>query len=328
MGWRDFLLLAALATAAASATTGFGQAAFGQVVSPAAGPSGSGAQSAASIPDFSGIWSHPYIPGFEPPPSGPGPVTNRSRLRGGPQRGVSDPRQFVGDYTNPILKPQAAEVVKKHGELELSGVGAPTPSNQCWPAPVPYIFGTIAMLMLQQPDKIIIFQGGPARHVRMNEPHPARVTPSLHGDSVGRYEGDTLVIDTVGIRTDRPFAMVDVYGTPYTQALHVVERYRLIDYEAAKEGLERAAKENFRLPPDSIPPVADSDPNYRGKHLQLQFTVEDEGVFTTPWSATMTYGRPPTGDRLPADGVEIVCAENPNYSGRKPAVPTADKPDF
>ena len=101
-----------------------------------------------------------------------------------------------------------------------------------------------------------------------------------------------------------------------------------IDYEAAKEGLERAAKENFRLPPDSIPPVADSDPNYRGKHLQLQFTVEDEGVFTTPWSATMTYGRPPTGDRLPADGVEIVCAENPNYSGRKPAVPTADKPDF
>jgi len=81
-----------------------------------------------------------------------------------------------------------------------------------------------------------------------------------------------------------------MYGTPYTQALHVVERYRLLDYEAAKEGLERGAKENFRLPPDTIPPVADSDPNYRGKHLQLKFTVEDEGVFTTPWSATITYG--------------------------------------
>jgi hypothetical protein len=104
------------------------------------------------------------------------------------------------------------------------------------------------------------------------------------------------VIDTVGIRTDRPFAMVDMYGTPYTSALHVVERYRLLDYEAAKEGLERAAKENFRLPPDSIPPVADSDPNYRGKHLQLKFTVEDEGVFTAPWSATITYGRPLMGD--------------------------------
>jgi hypothetical protein len=63
------------------------------------------------------------------------------------------------------------------------------------------------------------------------------VETSLYGDSVGRYEGDTLVVDTVGIRTDRPFAMVDMYGTPYTSALHVVERYRLLDYDAAKEGL-------------------------------------------------------------------------------------------
>src|SRR3984893_6028504 len=92
---------------------------------------------------------------------------------------------------------------------------------------------------------------------------------------------------------------------------------RLLDYEAAKEGLERGAKENFRLPPDTIPPVADSDPNYRGKHLQLTFTVEDEGVFTTPWSATITYGRPPMRDGRGSGGAEYVCAENPRYSGRK-----------
>ena len=133
---RVFLLLAILAATAASVV-----AAFGQAVTPAVGPSGT--QSAASIPDFSGIWSHPYWPGFEPPASGPGPVTNRLRLRGGPQKGVSDPRQLVGDYTNPILKPQAAEVVKKHGEGELSGVGSPTPTNQCWPEPVPYAFGQL-----------------------------------------------------------------------------------------------------------------------------------------------------------------------------------------
>src|SRR6266436_1088203 len=120
---------------------------------------------AQAIPDFSGIWGHPYWPGFEPPASGPGPVTNRSRLRGGPQRGVSDPRQFVGDYTNPILKPQAAEVVKKHGEMELSGVGSPTPTNQCWPEPVPYIFRTIVIQILQQPDKITILHGVQVRHV-------------------------------------------------------------------------------------------------------------------------------------------------------------------
>jgi hypothetical protein len=321
---HDFFSLAILVAGAASVT-----AAFGQTVMPAVGPTGSGTQSAASIPDFSGIWSHPYWPGLEPPASGRGPVTNRLRLPGGPQKGVSDPRQLVGDYTNPILKPEAAEVVKKHGEIELSGVGSSTPGNQCWPEPMPYILGAVAMRMLQQPDMITILYPGQFRQVRMNEPHAAApTTPSLHGDSVGRYEGDTLVVDTVGVRTDRPFAMIDLYGTPYTSALHVVERYRLLDYEAAKEGLERAAKENFRLPPDVIPLVADSDPNYRGKHLQLEFTVEDEGVFTTPWSATITYGRPPMRDGPRPGGAEYVCAENPRYSGRNSAVPRADKPDF
>ena len=76
----------------------------------------------------------------------------------------------------------------------------------------------------------------------MNQPHPARVTPSAHGDSVGHYEGDTLVIDTVGIKVG-PYTMIDRFGTPYTEALHVVERYRLIDFEAAKEAQERGHKE-------------------------------------------------------------------------------------
>ena len=41
---------------------------------------------------------------------------------------------------------------------------------------------------------------------RRNQPHPAQVTPSWYGDSVGHYEGDTLVIDTVGVKTG-PLAM-------------------------------------------------------------------------------------------------------------------------
>ena len=71
--------------------------------------------------------------------------------------------------------------------------------------------------------------------------------------------------------------MIDLYGTPYSEKLHVVERYRLIDYEDAKEGLERDAKENRRA-------GAGIDRSYRGKHLQLLFTVEDRSVFTTPWT--------------------------------------------
>jgi hypothetical protein len=107
---------------------------------------------------------------------------------------------------------------------------------------------------------------------------------------------------------------VDWYGTPHTEALHVVERYRFIDYDAAKDGWERDAKENWRGQPA---------PSYRGKYLQLEFTVEDQGAFTTPWTATMTYGR------SRAAWVEAVCAENTQwYSGQEAAVPRADKPDF
>src|SRR5262249_61623547 len=100
--------------------------------------------------------------------------------------------------------------------------------------------------MLQQADKITIFyyiDHDQFHQVRLNQPHPAQVTPSWYGDSVGRYEGDTLVIDTIGIKIG-PFAMVDVYGTPYTEALHVVERYRLGDEDATKASQDRGEKEN------------------------------------------------------------------------------------
>jgi len=325
---RHFLLLATFAALAASPASG-------QEAARPVRPAGSDAQGVALNPDFSGIWSHPSFPGFEPPASGPGPVRNKSRR---PQVNfdgrvlpavndvlVSNPAQLVGDYTNPILKPHAAEAVRKKGEMELSGVVGPTPTIQCWPEPVPYIFNGVAMQMLQLPDKIIFLYPNDhqVRYVRMNVTHPAQVTPSWYGDSVGHYEGDTLVIDTVGVKIG-PFAMVDFYGTPYTEALHVVERYRLLDYEAAKEGLERDARENLR-PGRGADAGSAPDYSYRGKHLQLEFTVKDEGVFTMPWSATVTYRRGAEPWR------EVVCAENTRelaLAGRSTALPHADKPDF
>jgi hypothetical protein len=307
---RAFILLVSLAAAAATP-------ALGQPVSPAVTPAPSAVQNTASIPDFSGVWVHPYFPGIEPPASGPGPVLNRSRRLDG----VSNTRQFVGDYTNPILKPGAAEVVKKHGEISLAGLTYPTPSNRCWPSGVPYIFFQPGIQMLQQPHRIVFLylRDHEVRQVRMNQPHPAQVTPSWYGDSVGYYEGDTLVIDTVGVRTDRPFAMVDMYGAPYSPALHVVERYRLIDYDEAQAAVARNIKENITIQ------EVDLDPNFRGKRLQLVYTVEDEGVFTMPWSATITYTRPLSGWE------EHVCSENVfdfYGGGNESTVPTANKPDF
>jgi hypothetical protein len=308
---RNFILVATLAGAVATP-------ALGQTTAPSAGSAGSGTQSAASIPDFSGAWVHPGL-GFGPPLSGPGPVRNKSRL----PSGASDFSRLVGDYSNPILKPAAAEVLKKFGEISLSGLAFPDPDNMCLQNPVPYIFWNFNVRLLQQPDKVTLIYAhdNDFREVRLNQPHPAKVTPSVHGDSVGHYEGDALVIDTVGVKVG-PYRMVDRFGTPYTQALHVVERYRLLDYEATKEALGRAEKE--------WPRVGSVDPNYRGKGLQLEFMVEDEGVFTMPWSATITYGRDAN-----AYWDERVCAENVEhdyqaryYSDKNAHLPTADKPEF
>jgi hypothetical protein len=293
--------------------------ALGQTAAPLAGSAGNRTQSAASIPDFSGAWVHPAL-GFGPQLSGPGPVRNKARL----PSGASNFSLLVGDYTNPILKPEAAEVVKKFGEISLSGQAFPDPDNMCLQNPLPYIFWNFNVRLLQQPNKVTIVYAhdNDFREVRLNQPHPATVMPSLHGDSVGHYEGDTLIIDTVGIKLG-PYRMIDRFGTPYTKALHVVERYRLLDYEATKEALARAEKEWPRA-------GGTVDPNYRGKGLQLEFTVEDEGVFTMPWSATITYGRDAN-----FYWEERVCAENVQhdypaqyYSDKQAHLPTADKPEF
>jgi hypothetical protein len=107
--------------------------------------------------------------------------------------------------------------------------------------------------------------------------------------------------------------------------MHVIERYQPLDYEAAKEAQERGQKEWPRIPSYPI------DLNYKGKGLQLQFTVEDEGVFAMPWTATITYRR-----ASHTAWEEFVCAENIQqyyaghqyYSENDAMVPTADKPDF
>jgi hypothetical protein len=146
------------------------------------------------------------------------------------------------------------------------------------------------------------------------------VTPTWHGDSIGHYEGDTLVVDTVSVKVG-PVSIIDPAGSPYSEALHVVERYRLIDHQAAKEAAERNIRANGA---PGTQQAASIDPNDTGKGLQVQFTAEDKNVFNMPWSGIATYGR--------ADGiwVENVCAENPYeyYNGRDTGLPRADKPDF
>ena len=271
-----------------------------------------GVERAALLPDFSGYWGRNSVDP-SPPSSGPGPVMNKT--------GTFYMR--VGDDTNPILKPSAAEALRKAGAISRTGDNFPTPSNQCWPMAPPNIWRSMGLEIVQRKDVVTILYNVDqfVRRVRIGGRHPARVTPSWFGDSVGHYEGDTLVIDTIGIKAGR-YSMVDNYGTPQTESLHVIERIRLIDGEAAKQATQRSERESGRVEVDMG--GASIDENYHGKGLQIIFTVEDPNVFTKIWSASVAYRRALGGWE------ERVCADNPHnlITGKDADVPKAEKPDF
>ncbi len=269
-------------------------------------------------PDFSGLWGRNAFD-FEPAPYQPRPVTNLRRMPDGTQ----DNDALVGDYRNPILKPEAAEALRERGAISLTGKPFPDPSNQCASWPPPFTFAMqLGLQIFQQRDQITILhnQDDQVRYARLNATHPRHLVPSWKGDSVAHYEGDTLVIDTVGIRTG-PLGLVDRYGTPHSDALHVIERYRLIDGKSAREASERQQKDNGAA---GLGGAAVVDRAYDGPGLQLQFTVEDPKMFTAPWSGVVTYRR------LKGPWQEQICAENPNeyYAGRKTAIPSASTADF
>jgi hypothetical protein len=277
-----------------------------------------------SIPDLSGIWGRWF--NFEPPSSGPGPIISKLRRPDG-----SIIHSVVGDFSNPILRPHAAEVVKKNGELELSGIVIPNPHNQCRPEPTPFALSIqLGMQIIQQKDEVILLylSDHQVRHVRMEVPHSDHPTPTWQGESVA-------IGQKVG-----PLSMVDRFGTPFSAALHVIERYRLIDgatagdlqlkHESAYFGVGRSS------PPNNPYGRGDIDPDETKPGLQVEITVDDPTVFTTPWSGLVTYRH------VQGEWPESVCAENTYGSGTSSVstpssstcifssclVPEADQSDF
>jgi len=283
-------------------------------------------ESSSPIPDMSGQWGRDML-FFEPPASGPGPVVNAVRKPDGaidaaaPCCAIVVAGGWVGDPANPILKPEAAQAVKKYRDLADRGTVAADLHNSCWPEPPPFVMALqFGMQIVQQKDEVTLFYllYNTVRHVPLNVPHPENPTPSWQGNSVGHYEGDTLVIDTVGTKV-APFSTVDAFGTPHSKALHVIERYRLIDGEDAAETQRKNGAIYRPNPPYGRGTI---DPDTAKKGLQVEFTVEDDAVFTTPWSGRTTYRR------LIGNWPEAVCAENPHFAGTDTSVPTASTPDF
>src|SRR5882724_3837562 len=254
---------------------------------------------------------------FEGMPSGPQPLRNLSRL----PNGKANAGQLVGDYRNPILTPEAAAVVKQKGELAIAGKGFPNAQDQCRPMPPPFaLVMQLGFVMLQAKDgniTILYDQGANVRRINMNAAHPAKLVPSPMGDSVGHWEGETLVIDTVGVRVD-DFTSVDRFGTPMGDAMHIVERYRLIDGALAKAATDAIEKREGTVGGGGRD--AGYSPDIGLKGLQLEVTMTDPKVFTAPLTAHVTYRR------LISTWSEGVCADNPieHYEGEWIGLPRAN----
>lgn len=294
---------------------------------------GSALGAAQNMPDFSGVWGRSVF-NFEAAESGPQPLRNLRRVGADAGRPVivGDPVPLVGDYMNPILKPEAAALVKNRGEMSAAGHDFPDPSNQCATLSPPYLFTIqLGMQLLQRRDDVVILynQNEQVRHVRLNAAHPRDLNPTAMGDSVGHYEGDTLVVDTVGVKV-LPWTTADRFGTPQSEAMHVTERYRLIDARDAADALKRQEKSDGCVcggagisafePGNGAAPI---DTSY-SKGLRVEVRIEDPKVFTTAWSANVTYMHV---KRAWAEGV---CAENNTdvlHQGFE-HVPTAGRADF
>jgi hypothetical protein len=277
---------------------------LGILLSVAASPAflAAGETSAKKIPDFSGGWdrigtlleTYEPIPGF----AGAGPLLVDPKH---PHVNESVDLIWAPDLSNPaILKPHTLARLKPIVEAELKGIPHIKNEGHCEPSGVPGLLnvrgGVIELLQTPTQVTIIYAKDQQVRRIYLDVPHSASPGHSWYGESVGHYEGnDTLVVDTIG-QNDR--TQIDRFGTPHSDQIHVVERYRIA-------------------------------PDHRT--LEVRFTVDDPGAFTMPWSARVRFGA------RPARFDEQICAENNRFVGTVFAdgqvtttvrTPTASKPDF
>ena len=278
-----------------AASTLFGYLSVGAACSPALAVEAMGA-----VPDFAPDSSTAWIPDrptgddFLPPLNGPGPVMSAKDHPYIPNgRGVQ-PTYRIADLTNPILKPWAVERMKKANDEVLAGKIPYITRERCWPAGVPgfIVYTRVqALYFYQTPTKVTLISelNQQPRHIYLNVPHSQNPKPSWYGESVGHYEGDELVVDTIGLNDK---THVDNYRTPHTEQIHVVERFKMI------EG---------------------------GKTLQAVVTVDDPGAFNISWSAIQRWRR--VSDRPIRE--MICAENNLNFFNYVVVpIPQADTPDF
>jgi hypothetical protein len=246
-------------------------------------------------PDSTAAWvpDRPTGDDFLPPASGPGPVMSVKERPYVPNGAGRQPTYRIADLANPILKPWAVAQMKKANDEVIAGKVPFITRERCWPAGVPgfTVYTRVQPIyFLQTAKEVVILNqlNQQFRHIYLDVPHSAHPKSSWYGESVGHYEGDELVVDTIGLNDK---TTVDNYRTPHTDQIHVVERFKMI------EG---------------------------GNILQAMVTVDDPGAFNMPWSAVQRWRR--VDREMPEDICAENNYSFFDYN--VVPIPQVDKPDF
>ncbi len=231
---------------------------------------------------------------FLPPADGgPGPVMSPKDRPYVPNGNGRQPTYRIADTSNPILKPWAKAQMEKANDAVRAGKVPYITRERCWPAGVPgfTVYTRVQPIHFMQTKKeitIVNELNTQIRRVYMDVPHTKNPGHSWYGESVGHYEGDELVVDTIGLN-DKTF--VDNYRTPHTDQIHVVERWKLI------EG---------------------------GTILQATVTVDDPGAFNMPWTGVQRWKR----IARPLEEYLCEPSNDGYFSYDVVPLPKADKADF
>jgi hypothetical protein len=228
-------------------------------------------------------------------PGSPSPVKQDPAYRYVPNNTGGQPTFRIADTNNPNLTEFAKASLKNTNDEVLAGKPMWSRSARCWATGVPGFLLTPAqpMYFIQTPRQVRILaqHDNDVRRIYLNVPHSEDVKPSWYGESVGHYEGDTLVVDTVGLN-DKTF--VDNFRTPHGEKLHVVERYRLID---------------------------------GGNRLEVEVAMEDPAVFIKPLHVSHRWRR--VLHQIEEWRCAAGESNNPfTFAHDIDPLPTAAKPDF
>src|SRR6266436_9315888 len=165
----------------------------------------SAAAQTASPPDFSSNFTS-WIGGigvdFAPVEGSPSPLRQDPAHPFVPNGTGKQPTYRIADLSNPNLKQWAKDIMKKDNDEVLAGKIAFTPASSCKPAGVPaFMLAGGPYYFVQSPKEVVIITQGDhqVRRIHLDVPHSANPKPSWYGESVGHYEGDALVVDTIGL---------------------------------------------------------------------------------------------------------------------------------